>query len=96
MVNDITRPTATYKLVPHLIQELKEAGIRMTRFTFLVATGTHRDNTKEELGGMLGKEIVQRFKVVNHHCQDDKIMVDSGRPAAESRWSSTVSSGKRK
>ena len=45
----------------------------------LVATGTHRDNTREELGGMLGKEIVQRFKVVNHHCQDDKIMVDLGK-----------------
>ncbi len=79
VVNDITRATATYKLLPHLIQELKEAGVQDDQITFLVATGTHRDNTKEELGGMLGKEIVQWFKVVNHHCQDDKVMVDLGK-----------------
>ena len=79
VVNDITRPTATYKLLPHLIQELKDGGMKEDQIQFLVATGTHRDNTKEELEGMLGKDIVQRFKVVNHHCQDDQIMVDLGK-----------------
>lgn len=79
VVNDITRPTATYKLLPPLIQELKDGGMKEDQIQFLVATGTHRDNTKEELEGMLGKDIVQRFKVVNHHCQDEKIMVDLGK-----------------
>ena len=79
VVNDITRPTATYKLLPPLIQELKEGGMKEDQIQFLVATGTHRDNTKEELAGMLGKEIMDRFKVVNHHCQDDEIMVDLGK-----------------
>ncbi len=79
VVNDITRPTATHKLLPHLIQELKEGGMKEDQIQFLVATGTHRDNTKEELAGMLGKEIMDRFKVVNHHCQDDEIMVDLGK-----------------
>ena len=79
VVNDITRPTATYKLLPFLIQELKDGGMKEEQVQFLVATGTHRDNTKEELEGMLGKEVVQRFKVVNHHCQDDSIMVDLGK-----------------
>ena len=79
VVNDITRPTATYKLLPHLMQELKDGGMKEDQVQFLVATGTHRDNTREELEGMLGKDVVQRFKVVNHHCQDDKIMVDLGK-----------------
>lgn len=79
VVNDITRSTATYKLLPHLLRELKEAGMGDDQVFFLVATGTHRDNTREEIEGMLGKEIVQRFKVINHHCQDDKIMVDLGK-----------------
>lgn len=79
VVNDITRPTATYKLLPHLIQELKEGGMREGQVRFLVATGTHRDNTREELEGMLGKEVLQRFQVVNHHCEDEKIMVELGR-----------------
>ena len=79
VVNDITRPTATYKLLPHLLQELKEAGMGHDQILFLVATGTHRDNTQEELEGMLGKEVVRHFKVVNHHCQDEKIMVELGK-----------------
>ena len=81
VVNDITRPTATYRLVPHLVRELNEAGMDDDRILFLVATGTHRDNTREELEGMLGKEIVQRFRVINHHCQDDGIMVELGKTA---------------
>ncbi len=79
VVNDITRPTATYKLLPHLIQELKDGGMRENQVQLLVATGTHRDNTPEELEGMLGKDMVRRFQVVNHHCQDDRMMVDLGK-----------------
>jgi nickel-dependent lactate racemase len=79
VVNDITRPTATYKLLPPLMEELGEAGLGEDQVSFLVATGTHRDNTKEELEGMIGREMVRRFKVVNHHCQDDRIMVDLGK-----------------
>ena len=79
VVNDITRPTATYRLLPPLLEELREAGIGDNEVFFLVATGTHRDNTREELEGMLGKEIVERFRVLNHHCQDESIMVDLGK-----------------
>jgi nickel-dependent lactate racemase len=79
VVNDITRPTATYKLLPHLLRELKEGGVKEEQIQLLVATGTHRDNSREELEGMLGKEIVRRFRVVNHHCQDDQAMVDLGK-----------------
>jgi nickel-dependent lactate racemase len=79
VVNDITRSTATYKLLPHLIQELKDGGMRENQVQILVATGTHRDNTPQELEGMLGKDMVRRFNVVNHHCQDDRIMVDLGK-----------------
>jgi nickel-dependent lactate racemase len=49
------------------------------RVLFLVATGTHRDNTPEELEGMLGKGILERFSVLNHHCQDESLMVDLGK-----------------
>jgi nickel-dependent lactate racemase len=79
VVNDITRPTATYRLLPPLLEELRAAGIGDDQILFLVATGTHRDNTREELEGMLGKEILERFRVLNHHCQDESIMVDLGK-----------------
>jgi len=79
VVNDITRPTATYRLLPPLLEELRGAGIGDDQILFLVATGTHRDNTPEELDAMLGQEIMERFRVLNHHCQDESIMVDLGK-----------------
>ena len=36
----------------------------------LVATGTHRGNTDEEIRAMLGDEIVERVRVVNHDARD--------------------------
>ena len=36
----------------------------------LVATGTHRGNTDEEIRAMLGDELVDRVRVVNHDARD--------------------------
>lgn len=79
VVNDITRPTASDKLLPPLLAELEQAGIGSERILLLVATGTHRDNTREELERMLGKKILDEFRVLNHHCQDDENMVELGK-----------------
>ena len=37
----------------------------------LVATGTHRGNTDEELRRMLGDEVLDAVRVVNHDARDD-------------------------
>ncbi|HSB78616.1 MAG TPA: nickel-dependent lactate racemase [Candidatus Methylomirabilis sp.] len=79
VVNDVTRPTASDKLLPPLLEELREAGLGNEQILFLVATGTHRDNTREELERMLGKRILDEFRVLNHHCQDEENMLDLGK-----------------
>jgi lactate racemase len=78
VVNDITRPTASDKLLPPLLAELEEAGLGSEQVLLLVATGTHRDNTREELERMLGKGILDEYRVLNHHCQDDENVVELG------------------
>ena len=78
VVNDITRPSPTYKLVLPLVEELNEAGIKNEKIFFMVATGTHRDNTRRELEAILGKGILEIFNVYNHHCQDEDDLVDLG------------------
>ena len=78
VVNDVTRPTPTYKLLPPLLQELEACGIPDRNIFMLVATGTHRDTRPDELEGLLGKEILSRFRVINHHCQEKEGMVDLG------------------
>ncbi len=78
VVNDVTRPTPTYKLLPPLLEELEAYGIPDRDIFILVATGTHRDNRPDELESLLGKEILSRFRVINHHCQEKGGMVDLG------------------
>ena len=78
VVNDVTRPTPSFKLLPPLLRELEACGIPDRDILILVATGTHRDNGPKELENLLGKGILERFRVVNHHCQEDETMVDLG------------------
>lgn len=78
VVNDGSRPTATYKLLPPLMEELETIGIPDDDIVILIATGTHRDVREDEFAGLLGGEIAGRYRVVNHHCQDKEGLVDIG------------------
>lgn len=69
-VCDITRPQPRARMVAAVLDEL--AGVtRLGDVVILVATGTHRANTDAELRAMLGDEIVDAVRVVNHDAQDD-------------------------
>ena len=46
--------------------------------TLLIATGTHRSNTQEELVLMLGDEAARRCRVINHIARDRDSLVDLG------------------
>lgn len=70
VINDITRPTPTKKLLPKIIDQLKIGGIDNQNIIILVATGTHRANTRDELEKMVGFDILKNFKVINHNSKD--------------------------
>ena len=40
--------------------------VRPEDVTILIATGTHRINTPPELERMLGRDILSRYRVINH------------------------------
>ena len=63
-VCDVTRPMPSAELLPVLLGEL--AHVPRDQIAILVATGTHRANTREELEAMLGVEVVRDYPVVNH------------------------------
>jgi nickel-dependent lactate racemase len=79
VVNDGSRPTVTDKLLPPLMKELADIGISDDDILILIATGTHRDVREDELEGLLGREIAGRYRVINHHCQDNENLVDIGK-----------------
>ena len=54
VVDDITRRAAAHIPLPPLLGELSASGLSADQVTLLVATGTHRDRTRDELEGLLG------------------------------------------
>jgi len=78
IVNDITRPTPSESMLRLISRELNSSGIPDKNITILVATGTHRANTNQELSEMLGEEALERFKIINHDCLDESNLLQVG------------------
>jgi nickel-dependent lactate racemase len=74
---DGTRPQPRDIVVPVVLDEL-EAIVDLDDVVVLVATGTHRGNTPEELEAMLGASVLSRVRVVNHDARDDASLADVG------------------
>ncbi len=68
--SDITRPTPNHILIPALLEELAEAGIDRRSITLINGLGMHRVNTPEELESMLGRDVVEGFRIVQHDSED--------------------------
>ena len=75
---DATRPQPRRLMVEALLAELEGISTRED-FVLLVATGTHRGNTDAELRDMLGDEIVDTMRIVNHDARDAASLTWVGR-----------------
>jgi nickel-dependent lactate racemase len=76
-VTDHTRSTPTREVLP-LIWECISSRVRRDDVTIIVATGTHRSPTEEELEAILG-DLRREFRVAIHDC--DRNHVEVGRSA---------------
>ncbi len=70
VISDITRPVPNRVILPPMLKTLEEGGIKRANITILIATGMHRPNLGEELESMVGREIMDSYKIVNHFCRD--------------------------
>ena len=62
-VSDVTRYSATEKVLPLLLRETDAAGVPRNRVTLFVARGTHRAMTESELRDAIGPEIDSGVRV---------------------------------
>jgi nickel-dependent lactate racemase len=69
VISDITRPVPNRVLLPPLLETLQQAGIRKEAITLLIATGMHRPNLGQELESMIGRDIAEQYRIVNHYCR---------------------------
>ena len=63
VVSDVTRAWQRMQVyLPHIVNELNDAGIRDKDIRFLSALGYHRNQTPEEHERLLGKALLERFQ----------------------------------
>jgi nickel-dependent lactate racemase len=74
---DGTRPQPRHQMIPAVLEEL-DGIVDIADVTVLVATGTHRGNTEAELRRMLGDEVYDSVRVVNHDARDRSTLMYLG------------------
>lgn len=71
--DDLTRPTPTYEVVPHVLAELRSAGIRDENILFVTAYGAHYPMNGLEVSKKLGAETVRRHPWINHNIWENLV-----------------------
>ena len=74
--SDLTRPMPSGRVLPPLLAELGH--VPDENITLINALGTHRRQSDEELEHMLGREIVERYHIIQHNAFDPDEMVYLG------------------
>ena len=75
--SDHTRPVPSRLIMPRILEEIRR-GNPEAEITILVATGLHRETTKEELREKYGDEIAGRETIIVHDCDDEAHLVSFG------------------
>ncbi|MFA7108568.1 MAG: nickel-dependent lactate racemase [Sphaerochaetaceae bacterium] len=73
IASDHTRPVPSKVIMPLILREIRK-GNPKAEITILIATGCHRETTKEELIGKFGSEIYKKEKIVIHDCDKDAMV----------------------
>jgi nickel-dependent lactate racemase len=76
VVPDITRPLPSERLLPWLFAELGH--VPAENVVIVNGTGSHRVNTPTELEAMLGRDVLARYRVVNHNAHDPATLTHAG------------------
>lgn len=77
--DDITRPTPVRLILEELLPRLKGAGIRSEDIFIVMALGSHRPMTEEEIITKVGKEIAGEYRIFNSEFRNPEELLDMGR-----------------
>jgi len=74
VVDDATRATPSYLMVPPLLDELNRAGVKDESITLIFGCGSHREVKPEEMKKLVGEEALGRVSVVNHDAKSEDLV----------------------
>lgn len=77
IASDHTRPVPSRVIIPPMLAEIRK-GNPDAQITLLIATGCHRETTKEELLDKFGPEVFENERIVVHDCDDEANLVHVG------------------
>lgn len=65
VTSDITRPMPSYTVLPVLLNELYQIGVKKENITIVIALGSHRRQTVEEMQHLVSMKVYEEIKVIN-------------------------------
>jgi len=74
VIEDLTRASPKKLILETLLEELKAFNIPTESISVIIALGTHRGLTPEELESTFGRELIDRYEFVNHDCHATDLM----------------------
>jgi len=66
LVSDVSRPCPSYNLLPPILKELNETGLSNDQITIVFGLGVHRKQTEEEKKKLVGEEVYNQVKCIDH------------------------------
>ena len=79
LIDDITRPTPSARILPQILSRIKKAAVARSRVQIIMALGTHRPMTEEELEIKLGRRVMDDYEVINRDYRDTSNFVSLGK-----------------
>lgn len=76
--DDITRPTPAQMILPQVVERLQAGGIGRSQIRIVIALGTHRAMTEEELEVKIGPEMNSEFEVIHSSIVEEEAYVALG------------------
>lgn len=76
--DDNTRLTPSDSIIPPMLDRLNATGIADENISCIMALGTHRYMSREELIAKVGPVVFERIRVFNHEWRDSEALVDLG------------------
>ena len=78
LVDDRTRLTPQKMIIPIVLEELYEAGLADDQIKIVIAYGTHRPMTRDEIEERFGSALMSKVEIKGHECLNEKNLVDKG------------------
>jgi len=74
LIEDLTRASPKGIILRAVLEELHDARIPDAHIAIVIALGTHRGLTSNELDAAFGADLPARYRFINHDCHDPELV----------------------